>query len=255
MLQIENVFFRYEKRLPYVLNGLSMSLNRGEIGVLLGKNGSGKSTLFKNVIGIEKPEQGRILLGGTDLKTLSANERAKRISYVPQHIHFGSLSVFDAILAGRIPAFGLGAGEKDREAVRRVMEELALDELAFRNAETLSGGEKQKVAVARALVREPELMIFDEPTGNLDMANEALILGLAERLAKEKQIAILMSIHDLNEALSTGDHFFFLKEGRVAKSGGKASFTPETIRDVFGIHVRILDDGENTIILKEKSNG
>ena len=155
MLNVENLTFRYSKLSRPVLNGASLELKPGEIGILLGKNGSGKTTLFKNILGINKPGSGKILFEGEDLLKMSRKERARRIAYVPQDIHFGALTVFDSIMLGRISYFGLKASKSDYEAVEKIIEDMHLSDFAFRNVEELSGGEQQKVAIARALAQEP----------------------------------------------------------------------------------------------------
>lgn len=249
MLEVKNLHFRYGRQSPYVLQGAELSLQDGEIGILLAKNGAGKSTLMGNILGILKPQSGSILFDGRDLLNMRARERAKLIAYVPQHIHFGALSVYDSVLMGRVSYFSLREGKDDREAVERVLAEMGLDGLAGRNAEELSGGEKQKVAIARALVQEPRLLIFDEPTGNLDIANELLIIREAKKLAREKNISILSSIHDLNQALDFGDRFFFMKDGRVVRSGGKEAVTPEIIEEVFGVKLRLAEVNGRKILL------
>ena len=200
MLNVENIGFRYSKFSRPVLRGASLELKPGEIGIVLGKNGSGKTTLFKNLLGIHKPETGRIHFEGQDLLKMSRMERARRIAYVPQDIHFGALSVFDSIMLGRISYFGLKSGEDDYKAVEKILMDMHPEEFAFRNVDELSGGERQKIAIARAMAQEPKLMVFDEPTGNLDIANEHLIIEEARKLAKEKNIAILSSLHDLNHS-------------------------------------------------------
>ena len=249
MLEIRDLSFRYGKRLPQVLKGVDLDLADGEIGVLLAKNGAGKSTLFNNILGIRKPDSGCILFGGEDLLKMPARERAKRVAYVPQHIHFGEMSVFDSVMTGRNAWFGLRAGEEDRRAVEAILAEMQLEALADRNAEELSGGEKQKVAIARAMAQEPRLLIFDEPTGNLDIANEELIVQEAKKLVHEKGISILSAVHDLNLALHFGDRFFFLKDGRICYTGSKEIFTPAVIRDVFDIDRRIVEFDHQKIII------
>lgn len=253
MLSVENLTFRYNKFSRPVLSGASLELKAGEIGIVLGKNGSGKTTLFKNILGIHKPGSGHIRFDNEDLLKLSRKERARRIAYVPQDIHFGALTVFDSIMLGRISYFGLKSGDEDYKAVEKILMDMHLEEFAFRNVDELSGGERQKIAIARAMAQEPRLMVFDEPTGNLDMANEQLIIGEARRLAKEKHISILSSLHDLNQALQLGDKFFLLKDGVVKYSGGREILTPETIKDIFGIDVRIVEIDGQTVVLNQAS--
>ena len=251
MITVNDLYFRYTKSGRAVLDGASLALNQGEIGILLGKNGSGKTTLFKNILGIEKPASGAIRFDGEDLLKMNRRERARRIAYVPQHIHFGDLTVFDSVLMGRVSYFGMKAGREDYEAVEKILADMQLLDFASRSAEALSGGEKQKIAIARAMAQEPKLMIFDEPTGNLDMANEQLIIEEARKLAREKNISILSSLHDLNQALAFGDKFFFLKDGVVKYAGGREIVTPENIRDTFDVDVKILQIDGQTVVLNK----
>ena len=249
MLEIKDITFRYSRRAPLILDNINLTLEKGEIGILLGKNGSGKTTLFKNILGIEKPESGSILYDGKDILRLSRRERAGYIAYVPQDIQFGDLTVYDTVLMGRMAYFGLRAGKEDEKITEEVLNDMGLTELASRNANELSGGERQKIAIARALVQEPKLLIFDEPTGNLDIANEQLILKEAKKVAKEKGIGILTSLHDLNQALDLGTKFFFIKEGKIVYSGGSEIVTKEVIKEIFNADVEIIEhDGRSIII-------
>ena len=249
MLEVKDLSFRYSRRAPLVLRGVSLSLENGSIGVLLAKNGAGKSTLFKVILGIHPPLAGEILFDGRDLLKLSRRERAKLIAYVPQSISFGALSVFDTVLSGRIAYFGFRSGQEDEAVVWRILDEMGLAEFAARNVEELSGGERQKIAIARALAQEPKMMVFDEPTGSLDLANEQLMLSEAKRAAREKGIGILTSLHDLNQAAQLGDRFFLIKDGRIRYEGGQEILTPDTIREVFDAEIRILETETEKIII------
>ena len=239
MLEIRELRFRYGRHTEDVLRGVNLTLQPGEIGILLGKNGAGKSTLFKSVLGIEKPSGGSILFRSVPLEKIPLRERARHIAYVPQEVIFGSLTVFDTVLSGRLAYFGRTAGPEDRRAVERVLTELGLSSFSERPADRLSGGEKQKVAIARALAGEPELILFDEPSAGLDLANGQLLYGEIRRLAREHHIAVLCSLHDLTEAAALGDRFFFLKDGSVRYAGGKELFTQEVIEEIFDAKVTV----------------
>ena len=249
MLKIENLTFRYDRSGLPVLNGADLQLKQGEIGILLGRNGSGKTTLFKNLLGINKPTGGKILFDGENLLKMPRRERARRIAYVPQDIQFGALTVFDSILMGRVSYFGLKASHEDYVAVEKIIRDMGLESYAQRNVDELSGGERQKIAIARAMAQEPKLMVFDEPTGNLDISNEHLIFQEAKKLAREKNISILSSLHDLNQALAFGDKFFFLKNGVVKYAGGPEIVTPEVIKDTYGMDVRIREIDGRPVVL------
>ena len=249
MLKVDRLSFRYSKRSKPVLNGADLELEQGQIGILLGKNGSGKTTLFKAILGIHSPGQGAVCFNGENLLKMPRRERAARIAYVPQDIQFGALTVFDSILMGRVSRFGLKASHEDYVAVEKILADMGLTDYAHRNVDELSGGERQKIAIARAMSQEPKLMVFDEPTGNLDIANEHLIMVEAKKLAREKGISILSSLHDLNQALFFGDKFFFLKNGVVKYAGGPEIVTEEVIKDIFDIDVRICQIDGQTVVL------
>ena len=132
---------------------------------------------------------------------------------------------------------------------RKSFDEQELTALAQRNVQQLSGGERQKVAIARALAQEPRLLVFDEPTGNLDVANEQRILRHARRLARTRGITVLCTLHDLNQALQCGDRLFLMQDGCIKYTGGGDILTPETVQEIFGARVRAaIIDGKKYLI-------
>ena len=245
MLNIEDLRFRYDKKSPWVLEGVDLTLNDGEIGVVLGPNGAGKTTLFQTILGILKYKKGRISYDGKDLKKLRSKERARLVAWVPQDLQFGAMRVFDAVLMGRLSYFNLRPSHHDGEVVAEVLQEMGLWDFAERDVSLLSGGERQKVAIARALAQEPKLLIFDEPGASLDVANVRLLWAEARRASRERGISILTSTHDLNEALRLGDRFFFLKDGKILLQGGREIVTKELLEEVFEVGIRTVEsDGE-----------
>lgn len=249
MLSMENVTFRYDRRGAAVLDNASLSLDKGQVGVLLGRNGCGKTTLMKTLLGLCTPESGSIAFDGQALSAMKRRQRSQVAAYVPQSLQFGALRVYDAVLAGRVSRFGMQPGAEDRRAAEAALEDMDLTALAERNVQQLSGGERQKVAIARALAQDPKLLVFDEPTGNLDVANEQRILRQARRLARTRGITVLCTLHDLNQALTYGDRLFLMQQGRIRYTGGGDILTPETVQEVFGTRVRAAEiDGKKILI-------
>ena len=247
MMEICNLYASYSKGKD-VLNDLSLSLNSSQIVVLLGENGVGKTTLFRCILGQVKPKSGTILLNGKSIASMKRNDVAKAIAYVPQQIELPSLSVYDCVLLGRLPHFGLAPRKLDHEIVRETLNELGLEEWCERNANELSGGEKQRVVIARAIAQEPSLILFDEPTSNLDLANSLLFLNLATDLAKRKGIASLCSLHDLHFASLLGDRFYFMKNGTILSDGDRSSIQEDIVKKVYGIDAKLIRT-ENEIFL------
>ena len=247
MLTVEHLTYRYSRHGAPVLRGVDLTLESGEIGILLGCNGSGKTTLFKNLLGICTPDSGSIRFDGQELTALSRRRRAQYIAYVPQDIRFGELTVFDSVLLGRLSRFGLQAEPADRAAAARVLADMGLAPLAARSVAELSGGERQKVAIARALV-------LDEPTGNLDVSNEHLLMREAKKAAQERHIAVLSSLHDLNQALAFGDRFFFLKDGVIRYAVARDAVTEDMLCDVFGAALRLREVDGTRVVLHGHGN-
>lgn len=238
MLKVSNLSFAYNKN-NCVLKDISFELPKGKIGIILGKNGCGKTTLLKNILGVLSPLSGTIKFNDIDLVNIKRSKRAKIVSYVPQDFIFGDLTVFDTILTGRISYFNYFCRYEDEQIVKKIIQELKIEHLSNTNVNNLSGGEKQKVAIARALVSSPSLIIFDEPTGSLDIENEYLILNEAKKLAIEKNITILIAIHDINLALKYGDYFYMIKDKKIKYAGDDSIINEENIKDIFNINVSI----------------
>lgn len=249
MLTVKDCSFHYKNRKANVLSSVSLKLEDGKIGVLLGKNGCGKTTLLKNILGICKPQSGEITLDYQNLSVLSHKERAKKIAYVSQSAQFGNLSVLDTVLTGRIAYFNYCCRKQDYEIVGNILCDMELSEVRNRSVWELSGGQQQKVAIARALAQQPELLLLDEPTGNLDIASEALVIRETKRLAKEKNIGVLCSLHDLNQAIGFADVFFLMKEGEIRYVGGKEIINRETIADIYGMDVEIVNVNGRSVII------
>ncbi|MBR6084767.1 MAG: ABC transporter ATP-binding protein [Spirochaetales bacterium] len=247
MLEIKGLSFAYETD-KSVLRGVDLSLGDGQVGILLGRNGAGKSTLLKIITGVLKPSAGSVRFDGRDILSMTRRERASLVAYVPQQIDFGDLTVYQTVLTGRVSYYSIKPSKSDLDAVERVISEMDLGDVSCRNVQELSGGERQKVAIARALAQQPRVLVFDEPTGNLDIANELLIIREARKIAHKKNITVFSSIHDLNQAMIFGDRFFFMKDGSIRFSGSSEVISPEVIREVYGVEAVLMEnEGERFI--------
>ena len=241
MVKIDNMAFSYSRGGRKILDGVSVDLHQAQCLAVLGNNGAGKSTLLKCVDHILKPQQGAVLVDGEDILSLSAGELAKRVAYVPQSGGTIRMTVFDAVLLGRKPYIKWDATAEDREIVGDIIHRMGLDEYMLRNMWELSGGEAQKVMLARALAQEPKLLLLDEPTSSLDPRNQHQVLQTVRAIARERQISVITVLHDLNLAIRYCDRFLFLKDARVFASGGAEVMTPEIIEAVYDMHVHIVE--------------
>lgn len=221
-----------------VLRDVSFSLWSGFFCGLLGPNGSGKSTLINNLCRVFQPQGGEILLAGRSLETFSRRELATRIAVVPQdtHITFPFL-VREVVAMGRNPhisgAFAKGYREDD-PVVSRIMMETGIEHLQDRSITNISGGERQLVLLARALVQEPKLLLLDEPTSNLDISHSVEILRLVEKKVRGEGLAVLAIFHDLNLASIFTDYLFLLQDGQIAFQGETVEvIQKEILEEVF----------------------
>lgn len=234
ILKVNEVSFRYNSH-P-VLKEVTFELPRGEILAVLGINGAGKSTLLKCINRILRPSGGSVLVDGADVLTLNGDAVARRIGYVPQRFGDHQVTVFDAVLLGRKPHIKWAATEKDMHIVERLLTSMGLEEHALRPISTLSGGEAQKVVIARALAQEPKVLLLDEPTSSLDLRNQLEVMDLVAGVVHSAGVSAVVAIHDLNLALRFADRFLLLKDGTIHTTGPREALTPEVIEAVYGVH-------------------
>ena len=233
-----------------VLNDVHLHVDRGEILVVLGVNGSGKSTLLKCLNGILKPRRGSVFVRNVDTRQMNRRAIASLMGYVPQRcVGEDGMSVFDAVLLGRKPHIGWSATGKDLLIVEGILDMMHLSAFALRPVTELSGGEMQKVMIARALAQQPEILILDEPTSNLDLKNQMEVMGLLAHAAQAQEVAVIVAMHDLNMALRFADRFLMLKGGRVHAVANKEGLTAEMVAAVYDIQVTVaMIDGNPVIV-------
>jgi len=237
ILTVNGLKFRYPGHT--VIQGIDFSVGKGECLAVLGTNGVGKSTLLKCLNRILKPQAGVVCIRENEVLSLNRMELARKMGYVPQRHECARVTVFDAVLLGRRPHIKWDVSPHDLEVTRRVLRLLEMEEYSLRHLDELSGGELQKVVLARALAQEPELLLLDEPTSNLDLKNQLEVIGIIKRVVRSQQIAAIVTMHDLNLALRFADKFLLLKNGKIFAAGGTEVMTPENIESVYAVPVTI----------------
>ena len=248
MIQAKKVSFAY-KNSHKILDGVTFDADQGHFLALLGNNGAGKSTLLKCLNGILIKNAGTVLVNGKDLEKMKRREIAQTMAYVEQSNEMTRLTVYDVVLMGRKPFISVGPAERDIEIVENTLERLQLTEFSLRYVDELSGGELQKVALARALAQKPEILLLDEPTSNLDLFNQHEVMRLAKILAREDHILVIVVIHDLNLALRYCDRFLFLKDGGVYAYGDSSVVTEKIIQEIYHVNAQIIQPNGNKVVL------
>jgi len=245
-LRLQDVSFTYGR--GPVLEGVSFSALTGEILGILGPNGAGKTTLLKCLLRSETPDQGTIEIMGRDIGDYSQRELAGRISYVPQEMTMPfPYTVSEVAMMGRYPhlaGYSLET-EKDGRIVMDTLEKTDTLELRDRLFNELSGGEKKRVVLARAMIQDAPIMLLDEPTANLDIRHITLLLESMLELRREKGRTLVFVTHDLNIASTIADRLILLKQGRIAAMGAPGEILDiERIRQVYETGVKMITDPE-----------
>jgi iron complex transport system ATP-binding protein len=231
--KVDGMEFSYKSE--KVLEDISFEIERREMVALLGPNGVGKTTLMKCINRILKPSCGSVLLEGLDLTDTDRRTISRNVGYVSQRGETSRLTVFDSILLGRRPHIEWDATEKDISITSRVIHLMELDHLSLKYVDEISGGEYQLVQIARAIVQQPRVILLDEPTSNLDLSNQHMIMHMVSNLVSCNNMAAVMTIHDLNLAIRHSDKFILMKDGRIFAAGDKGIITPENIKRVYNI--------------------
>jgi len=250
--KVSNLKYSYDNE-RNVLDGINLEIESGEVLSILGRNGAGKTTLFKCLLGIEKDIEGEVLLEGKDIRNLKEKDIASIVSFVPQthSLSFG-FTVFEYVLMGCAPKLGLFSrpGKAERDACFEALNAMGITDFAHRQFEELSGGEKQEVAIARAIVSNPKLIFFDEPTAHLDFGNQIKTLKLIKSL-KEKGYGIVVTSHDPNQALLLeGRTALLSSNGKIITGDTKDIVTEENLKAIYGVDINIhhVDDRDVCVI-------
>ena len=248
MLNVENLSFHYRNG-PEILRQVSFSLEDGQFLAILGNNGAGKSTMLKCFNQILRVEGGHVWMDGEDLLTMTHREVAQRVAFVSQNIPSTQMTVHDVVMLGRRPYMRWGFTEEDHRIVHEAMDRLHLSDMRGRFLNELSGGERQKVMLARALAQQPKVLLLDEPTSSLDIQNQYQVLDNVRDICRTSTITAVMVIHDLNLALRFCDRFLLLKDGQVYRSGDSSILDRQALREVYGVNAHVATVEGKSIVL------
>lgn len=255
MLKVQDLNFAYRKGGKNIFYNFSVEFQKG-FNVILGPNGAGKSTLIKSIFGL-LDYTGDILYGDCDIGNMAFEKKIEWMSYLPQmDLDISTLTVLEIVLLGRLPELKSKVSEEDLKIVMEVLRDLNIEELAGNVFNHLSGGQKKLVFIAQTLVRNPKIILLDEPTNSLDLQKQLELCFLLKRLVKEKGIDIIAILHDVNLAARYADYIVILKEdGRVYDAGSANKVICEKmLRDVYGVIGKVyLDEEKKPVISAIKS--
>ncbi len=239
-LRVEHLKFTYPKAKEPVIRDISFEAPDGCITVIIGANGVGKSTLIKSMLGIFKSE-GEAFFDGKNRRDISHAELHRLVGYMTQeNALLTSLSVLNVVLMGRLGTLNIRVQDEDIKKAVDILKLLHLDSLADRPFYALSGGQRRLVDVAQTLVRDPKILIMDEPTANLDLVNEMQVLELVKAYTRQRGTSTLLTLHDLNMAARYADRLVLLKDGVVFREGTPGEIiTEENIRAAYGVEVHV----------------
>lgn len=240
-IEVKNLSFSYGER--QVLFDISFTVEQGEFVSILGPNGVGKSTLFRCILGLLSDYQGSVLIDGLDARTFSVREAAKHIAYIPQSSNpTFNYSVFDIVLMGTTSGLSpfRAPNAAAIEKCEWALEKIQISHLSQRCFHRLSGGERQLVMIARALVQDAPILMLDEPTANLDFGNQLLVLEQARSLTREGY-TVIQTTHHPEQSFLFSDRILAIQQGRVLVQGTPAQvLTAETMKQLYGVEVEVL---------------
>lgn len=251
MIEAKGICFHY-KNCPVVLQDVDFQAEDGHFLAILGNNGAGKSTLLKCMNGILKPDAGSLLLDGEDLLTMPHRQVAQRVAFVAQTVASTQMTVHDMVMLGRRPYMGWSFSREDHDIVHAAMARLGLMDMRGRFLNQLSGGERQKVMLARALAQQPRLLLLDEPTSALDIRNQYQVLKIVGELCRTEGLTAVVVIHDLTLALRFCDRFLLMRDGQVYRCGGLEVLDKTALREVYGVDAEpVMVNGRHIVLVNE----
>ena len=257
-IHLEKVSLGYGSKT--ILTDVSLEARPGEMLGIIGPNGSGKSTLIRGMTRLITPSSGQIFIDGQSITSIKHSELARLVAVVPQNAALPPLfTASEVVLLGRTPHLGLFRyeGVKDLAIVEKAMQVTRTAHLAERKIGELSGGEKQRLVIARTLAQEPKIILLDEPTANLDINYQLETLDLIRHLCLEQKLIVIAALHDLNLAVQYCDHLVILNQGKIYSQGAPETIVNrQTIKDVYGADVYVFPHPVNklpaTLVVSQK---
>ena len=256
-ISIENTTFSYGLSEENLFDGINLNIEKGKFIGILGPNGCGKSTLLKVILKYLNPKEGIIKIENKELKEYTQSELAEILSFVPQKSSLTMpLTVEDVVYMGRVPYMKnkwTGFDREDREKVEKIMQMLKIDKFKNRVVFSLSGGEFQRVLLARALAQNTNIMLLDEPTSALDMNYALEIMRLTSYFVQNESLTAVMVLHDLNLASMYCDSIILLKNGKIAYEGTpKELFRPEILEEIYGFNCEVIENNGFSYVIPNK---
>ncbi len=247
IIRLEDIKFSYNGN--EIIRGISYCFGKGSFTAVMGPNGSGKTTLIRLINGILKPAHGDVLLKGKQIKRIKPAVLAREMAYVPQmQMNTFPATVFDSVMLGRKPYIRWNPDKRDKEITSSLLVKFGLDHIALKDINRLSSGQRQRVFIARALAQEPDIIMLDEPTANLDLQHQHEVMSLLRELAYTG-LTIVIAIHDINLALKYCTAFMLLNEGRMADHGGNDIISEEVIEEIYKVRVHIIKEKDQIFVL------
>ncbi len=242
-ISINNIEFAYNG--TAVLKNINCSIDKGDFIAVVGPNGSGKSTLIKCMNGILQPRKGSINVSDKNIKQHSLRNLAKTMAYVPQNKNGQTpATVFDTILLGRKPYISWKPSASDMEITSDIIQELQLESIAMKDINKLSGGQQQTVFIARALAQQPEILLLDEPTANLDIKHTIEIMNMLKSFC-DNGLTVVIALHDINLAMRYASRIMMLKDGEIFACGGKEVLTENNLENLYDIKVKVIENNNS----------
>lgn len=253
-ISVKNLSVAYEKNT--IIEEMDLSIPKGQISIIIGANGCGKSTLLKTISRINKPTSGEIFINSKNIKNVKEKNIAKEVAFLPQGpVCPSGLTVRELVAFGRFPHQKMigGLNKHDKEIIDWAIKETGLSELADNEVENLSGGQRQRAWIAMVLAQETDIIMLDEPTTYLDMSYQLEVLEVLQKLNKNKNITVVIVLHELNNACRFADNIIGLKKGKVICEGRPIDvISKDSLKEIYGIDANLKEseNGEYPICLE-----